>query len=103
MRGERVAYILEDICMIESTLGQSRELYDGAESPEQSDPLPAERRLCVEIIIRAIDDVRAGSGLAKDWIASQSDEPWSFRWLCEQIGYNAGWIRRKLALRTRPK
>jgi len=71
-------------------------------------PISSERRLWVAVMYRAVFDLLGvntyGDGhyrlmlhhSARVWIESTNREPGSFEWICDQLEFNAGWLRCRL-------
>lgn len=67
-------------------------------SPSYESP---ERRLAMAVLIRAVRDVRSEDVYeqedASQWFLSATREhPYSFVCLCEGLGYNPDWVRKKV-------
>jgi hypothetical protein len=75
---------------------------------DQNSPIPGERRLWAAVLAQAVYDLTGINTFtnrsyhtriryfARLWIDSDSRDAGSFRWVCDQLDLDPGWLRRRL-------
>jgi hypothetical protein len=81
---------------------------------DQSSPIPGERRLWAAVLAQAVSDLTGINAFtnrcyhtriryfARLWIDSDSRDAGSFRWVCDQLELDPGWLRRRLLQMAAP-
>ena len=60
--------------------------------------MPGARGLVAAVLIRSLEDYRAGDPFAKVWISREGnpEDPFSFAWTCDVLTLDPGRVRRAL-------
>lgn len=65
----------------------------------------SELKLLAAILVRAEKDLRGNAkwkrSSAFDWINSRVERPYSFEWVCENLGLDSEYVRRKILVKRR--